>query len=135
MRDTYTNWRVIADGDLTATETAAGIEIGQAPIEGFPVVVHIPEQDDAADTLDITWEESDALAGTYREFQKTRPRVTGSGTAAAPISLPDRLHNNLAFVRCVLTVAGATPNFGAVSVGMDAGAFRNALQAGPYTAP
>lgn len=135
MRDVLVEWRTQADGDLDATETTSGIEVGQAPIAGWPVVVHVPEQDDAADTLDITWEESDAIAGTYREIQKTRPRVTGSTTAAAPISLEDRIHNNLPFLRCVLTVAGSTPNFGEVTVGMDAGKYRNALQAGAYTAP
>lgn len=135
MRDALNEWRNASAGDLEATETLAAIEIGQAPIGGFPVVVHVPAQDASGDTLDITWEESATQGGTYREIQKTRPRVTGTGNAAAPISLQDVLVNNLPWVRCVLTVTGSTPNFGAVTVGIDAGARRNALTAGNYAAP
>lgn len=135
MRDVFTNWRTQADGALDGTETLDPIKIGQAPIGGYPVVVHIPEQDDGGDTLTITWEESATQGGTYRQFHTTRPQVTGTGSAAAPISLEDRLQNNLPWVRCVLTVTGSSPDFGAVTVGMDAGKFRNALQAGAYTAP
>lgn len=139
MRDVLNQWRTSSDGNLTATETTAGIELGQAPIGGFPVVVHVPDQFADADTLDITWEESATLAGTYREFQKTRPRITGaSGAASAKVtskSLQDVLVNNLPFVRLVLTVAGSAPNFGAVTAGIDVGARRNAIQAGNYTAP
>lgn len=138
MRDAFTNWRTADDGDLEATETLSGIRVGQAPLGGWPVIIHVPAQDDAADTLDITWEEApdnDGVAGTYREIVKTRPQVTGSGDAAAPISLADRIHNNYPWLRPKLTVAGSTPNFGAVTVGMDAGTFRNALPAGEYAAP
>lgn len=132
MRDVMTNWRTVADGDLDATETLTAIELGQAPIGGWPVSVQVPEQDDGADTLDVTWEESATQGGTYREFQKSRPQVTGAGDAAAPLELTDRIQNNLPWVRAVLTVAGSTPNFGAVTVGIDAGKHRNALQQGAY---
>ena len=76
MRDAYTNWRTASDGDLDGTETTGPINLGQAPIGGHPVVVHIPEQAADADTLDITWTESATSGGSYREFQKTRPQAS-----------------------------------------------------------
>lgn len=135
MRDALNQWRTQADGDLEATETLDPINLGQAPIGGFPVVVHVPDQDASGDTLDVTWEESATEGGTYREFAKSRPRVTGTGNAKAPISLRDTINNNLPWVRPILTVGGSTPNFGAVTVGIDVGSRRNALTAGEYAAP
>jgi len=130
MKDIYTNWRTSADGSLTATETTAAIEIGAAPTHGHGVAVHVPAQNNAADTLDITFEESDTEGGTFRRFADVRPQVTGSGAAAAPIDLPLRIYPTRPWVRCVLTVAGTTPDFGSVAVGLDTGAHRNDLQLG-----
>lgn len=138
MRDTFTNWRTQDAGALTQTETTAGVKVGQAPIAGWPVVIHVPEQDADADTLTITWQES-ADNSTWRTFASTQPVVTGAPSAATSaangLSLEERLHNNQEYVRCVLTVDGSSPDFGLVTVGMDAGKYRNALQEGAYAAP
>src|SRR5690606_14312707 len=135
--DVFTNWRTEADGALSTTYTSSYIRVGQAPIGGWPVVVHIPDQDADADTLTITWEESANGSTGERRFHTTQPVVTGaSGAATSPrpdgLSLRDRLQNNLPYVRCVLTVTGGTPDFGAVTVGMDEGAFRNVVTRGVY---
>lgn len=126
MKDANTNWRTAADGALTSTETTDGIFLGPAPVKGHGAVVHVPEHDDDADTLDVTFEESDAEAGTYREFAAL-PQITG---ADSPGDYEVRLANRQPWVRAVLTVAGTTPDYGEVHAGLDDGAHPNDNQQG-----
>jgi len=127
MKDAYTNWREIADGNLTATETSAAIELGPAPMGGHPVAIHIPEQNAAGDTLDITFTQSATSGGSYATFH-TIAQITGA--SAAPTRKAVLLNNTLPFVKCVLTVGGATPDWGDVSVGVDVGYRANVLTVG-----
>ncbi len=134
MRDIYTELRSLTDGDLEATETTTGMYIGQANVAGgVPISINVPEQDASADTLTITFEESESLAGTYRQIATAEPVITGTTVAAAPKQINLRLSNVLDYVRCVLTVTGSTPNFGAVTVGVDLGKYANVLTGGPAT--
>lgn len=130
MRDIYTELRTLSDGDLTATETTAGMYIGQAPVSGgVPISITVPAMDNDADTLTITFEESASLAGTYRAIATVQPVF--DDTDQVPAQQHIRLSNVLDYVRCVLTVTGATPNFGAVTVGVDLGSYANVLTGGP----
>lgn len=134
MRDIYTELRSISDGNLTATETTAGMYIGQASVAtGVPVRITVPEQNATGDTLTVTFQESESLAGTYRTIATMQPVITGTTVAAAPKNISVRLSNVFDYVRCVLTVTGATPDFGDVTVGVDLGAYANVLQGGPAT--
>ena len=132
MKDAYTNWREIADGNLTATETSAAIEIGPAPIVGHDVAITIPEANAAADTLIITFTESATFGGSYATFN-TLATITGTLVAAGPgdaLRRTVKLNNTLPFVKCVLSVTGATPDFGDVTVGIDVGIRTNVLTIG-----
>lgn len=126
MKDEYTTWRAIADGNLTATETSAAIELGAAPIGGHKVAIHIPEANADADTLDITFTQSATLGGSYATFH-TIAQMLGS---AMPADVAVLLNNTLPFVRIVLTVGGGTPDFGDVSAGLDVGYRANVLTVG-----
>jgi len=127
MKDSYTNWRELADGNLAATETSPAVELGAAPIAGHDVVVHVPAQNANGDTLDITFTQSATLGGSYVLFH-TIAQITGA--SAAPTRRVAKLQNTLAFVKCVLTVGGSTPNWGAVSAGVDVGYRENVLTVG-----
>jgi len=135
MRDAYTNWRTAEDGDLEATETSSAIKIGPAPVVGHGVAITVPEQAADADTLDITFTESATESGTYREFAKVRPQVTGAGTLPASARTHSRdfdlrIYNTQPWVKAVFTVGGSSPNFGEVSAGLDPSAYRNDLPVG-----
>lgn len=139
MRDMYTEWRRPSDGAVTTTVTTEPIRLGQAPGLGFPVKIIVPEQDADADTLTITVQESATENSGYRTFASV-PVVTGAaGTdlsaRASSLTIPFRINNTLPYVRWVLTVAGSSPDFGGVSIGVDVGSYANALQGGVYAAP
>ncbi len=128
MKDALTNWREIADGNLTATETSAAIEIGPAPIGGHKVAIHLPVAPNAAgDGLAITFTQCATFGGSYTLFH---PIATLTGATITPDDLGVLLNNTQAFVKCVMTVTGATPNWGAVSAGLDEGYRKNVLTLG-----
>lgn len=130
MRDIFTNLRSASDGDLEATETTPGGYFGAAPVAGgIPFVIGVPEMDDDADTLTITFQESESLNGTYRLIDTVQPIF--DDTDQVPATQHIRVNNVLDYVRCVLTVTGATPNFGEVTVGVDLGSYPNVLTGGP----
>ena len=133
MRDIFANFRTASDGDLTATETTAGVYLGAAPLVGTPVAIGIPEMDDDADSLTITFEESAELAGTYRAIDTLQPIIDDAERSPVPTTRHIRINNKLDYVRMVFTVAGATPNFGAVTAGVDLGSYPNVLTGGPAT--
>lgn len=129
MKDALTNWREIVDGNLTATETSAAIELGAAPIVGHDVAITIPAYNAVGDTLIITFTESATLGGSYATFN-TLATITGTLVAAGPgaaLRRTVKLNNTLPFVKCVMSVTGATPNFGAVTAGVDVGIRTNVL--------
>lgn len=131
MKDAYTNFREIADGNLTATETSPAIELGPAPLEGHNVVVHVPESNANGDTLNITFTQSATQGGAYTTFH-TVPELTGTvvGRAGAGVKRVAVLKNTLPWVKCVMTVAGGSADFGDVAAGVDIGQRANVLTVG-----
>lgn len=131
MKDSYTNWRELEDGSLSATETCPAIELGPAPMAGFPVQLTVPTRNANGDTLDVTFTQSATLGGSYATFQ-TYAQITGTVVAAegGGITRAIIVQNTLPFVKAVLTVGGSTPNFGAVTIGLDAGVRENVLTVG-----
>ncbi len=133
MRDIFTEFRSLTDGDLTATETTSGLYLGAAAPKGTPVRIEVPAQDASGDTLVITFEESDTVGGTYRRIATAQPEVTGTTVGAAPKEIDIVINNVLDFVRMVFTVTGSSPNFGPVTAGVDLGGYQNVLSGGPAT--
>jgi predicted flavoprotein YhiN len=88
------------------------------------VQVHVPSITGTSPTLDIVFQESATLGGTYRRIA-TVEQITTAG------DYPIRVYNKQPFVRAVLTLGGSSsPAFGSVHVGLDDGAHRNDLQSG-----
>lgn len=134
MRDIFLNFRSQSDGDLTGTETTAYVYVGAAAPKGTPVVIEVPEQDAAGDTLTITFREATDSVGTgARQIGNAQPVVTGASVDAAPKKIVTVINNVLEYVAVVFTVAGSSPNFGEVTAGVDLGAFTNVLAGGPAT--
>lgn len=130
MRDIFTELRTQADGALTATETTAGAYLGAAPVAGgTPFVLAVPEMDNDADTLTVTFEESETLGGTYRLIDTMQPIF--DDTDQVPATQHIRVNNVLDYVRAVFTVTGSTPDFGLVTLGVDLGSYPNVLTGGP----
>jgi hypothetical protein len=134
VKDLYTNWRELDDGNLTATETSAAVKVGNGGQIGHTLQVTVPARNADADTLDITFTESATSGGSYALF-KTMPQITGTAVAAAllaggSLTINTKLGNTLPWVKCVMTVGGSTPNFGRVHAGLDAGVAPNLLQIG-----
>jgi hypothetical protein len=124
MKDVYTNLRTDADGTFDATETTPGQQWRPAPTKGYGVQVHVPSITGTSPTLDIVFQESATLGGTYRRIA-TVEQITTAG------DYPIRVYNKQPFVRAVLTLGGSSsPAFGSVHVGLDDGAHRNDLQSG-----
>lgn len=108
--------RAAADGNLTATVNGAGLTIRGTPVNGVTVRVHVPSISGTTPTLDLKIQHSDDGA-TWTDLA-TFPQInttTGVGEYRRRVATPKR------DVRYAATVAGTTPNFGAVQIGFETG--------------
>ena len=105
--------------DLTSTENCTGANVGASPYQGIKAIVYVPEADDAADTLDIHFEDSPDDV-TYTDIEGgAMTQITGTTSAAVyEFVLPPWTGP---YLRAVCTVAGTTPDFGAVEIGLTPG--------------
>jgi len=112
---------MLRDGstDLTSTENCTGKHVGASPYQGMKALVHVPEADDAADTLDIHFEDSPDDV-TYTDLEGgAMTQITGTTSAATYEFLLPKWTGP--YLRAVCTVAGTTPDFGAVTIGLTPG--------------
>ncbi len=122
--------RSAGDGNLTATETLSSVDVGALPRGGLSVEVAVPSVSGSSPTLDVTVEHS----GDDSTFltRTTHPQITDAtgrlGTGVDVYVIP--IDTYLRFIRVVLTVAGASANFGAVLVNIGKQQARNVLQVG-----
>ena len=100
--------------DLTATVTGTGKQIEGTAIDGHYIRVSVPQATGTAPTLDITIQESDTLGSGYQTVV-TFAQIIAAGVYRRVYSSRKK------YVRSVLTVGGASPNFGKVQVGFDTG--------------
>ena len=106
--------RTTGAGSLTATETSAGVAIKGTPLKGLSAVVNIPKKS-VGDTVRAKVQHStDNVTYTDLVSFETVASVTAADTT--PIQLVRRFATELKYVRAELTVAGTSPDFGAVSV-------------------
>lgn len=99
------------DGSLTTTGTYNGIEVQESPVGGFTFKATVPAR--AADTtLSIEIQEADTDAdGSYATIG-TFPLISAAGPYSHVVAI------RKAYVRAKASVAGTSPDFGAVSVGI-----------------
>lgn len=110
--------RAAAAGNLTATETLPanpGVQVDGTPVRGVTVRLHVPAFV-AATTLDAKVQHSDD--GTVWADILIFPQINAAGQVG---ETRRRLSTSKKYLRYVMTVGGAGPNFGAVQFGPDAG--------------
>lgn len=106
--------RTTGAGSLTATETSAGVAIKGTPLKGLAAVVNIPKKSVGDTVLAKVQHSTDNVTYTDLVSFETVASVTAASTT--PIQLVRRFATELKYVRVELTVAGTSPDFGAVSV-------------------
>jgi len=116
--DTLGMMRKSTDGNLTATASLPanpGLQIDGTPLgtAGLFIRVHVPQATGTTPTLDLRIQES--ADGTTWQTVVTFAQITAAGQYRR------KYVSNRKYVRTDYTVAGTTPNFGAVQVGVETG--------------
>lgn len=97
---------------LTATETSSGLAINGTPAGGLAVVIDVPKKD-VGDTVQFKLQHStDDL--TYTDLGVFETIASVTATVSTPTKLVRRFHTRNKYVRLLSTVAGTSPDFGAV---------------------
>ena len=97
------------DGSLTTTGTTDGVEIQESPVRGLTFIAIVPAAA-ATTTLDIEIQSADTDAdGSYATIISF-PQITAAGIHNIHVAVKER------YVRGKYSVAGTTPDFGAVTV-------------------
>lgn len=114
MLDNNLFLRTSGAGSLTATETATALAINGTPQTGLACRVIIPKQS-IGDTMQVTLQHStDNSTFTNLLTFETLSSVTAAITDS--VELTRRFATQLKYVRTVTTVAGTSPDFGAVVI-------------------
>lgn len=99
---------------LTQTETSAALKIGPTPAGGLNLVIDVPKKS-VGDTMQLTLQHStDNSTFTNLTTIETVASVTQASTVPFKIVRP--IDTQVPYVRTVITVAGTSPDFGAVKV-------------------
>src|SRR5574341_1332462 len=100
-------------GNLTATETvpAAGLNVGESPLDGFTLEVRAPQATGTTPTLAVKVQSSATSGGTYVDVAvHPANNITAAGVYKMNFKTPPKQ----GWIKVVNTVGGTTPNFGAV---------------------
>ncbi len=109
--DTLLMLRKSADGSLTTTGTCSGVEINETPVDGMTVKCVVPA---AASTTTLLVEVQ--VADTDADGSYATVAQSEVITAAGEYDI--RFATQRRYVRGQYSVAGTTPDFGAVEVGV-----------------
>lgn len=114
MFDNNLFFRTSGAGSMSSTETSSAITINGTPIGGLSVNVIIPKRD-VGDTVQVTLQHStDNSTYTTLYAFDTVASITATNTTA--LRLRHRVNTRAKYLRTVSTVAGTTPDFGAVQI-------------------
>ncbi len=114
MFDNNLFFRTGGAGSMSSTETSSALTINGTPIDGLCLVVAIPKRD-VGDTVQVTLQHStDNSQWNNLVVLDTVASITATNTN--PITLRQRFHTRAKYVRTVSTVAGTSPDFGAVNI-------------------
>ena len=114
MFDNNLFFRTSGAGSMSSTETSSAITINGTPIGGLSVNVIIPKRD-VGDTVQVTLQHStDNSTYTTLYAFDTVASITATNTTA--IRLRQRVTTRAKYLRTVSTVAGTSPDFGAVQI-------------------
>lgn len=104
--------RTTGAASLTQTETATGIAISGTPLKGLSLVVGVPKLS-IGDTMQVSLQHStdDSTYTTLLNMETVASVTAADSTSKIYIR---RFATELKYVRSVITVAGTSPDFGAV---------------------
>lgn len=114
MFDNNLFFRTGGVGSLTATETSAALTINETPIDGLALIVVIPKQS-VGDTMQVTLRGSTDDT-TYVDVLPIPVLASSTVAIATPEMLKGRFAGRMKYVKTVTTVAGTSPDFGAVQI-------------------
>ena len=100
---------------LTATETSSAVSIpGGTPIEGLALVIDVPKKS-VGDTMQVTLRHS-TDDSTYTDLVVTETVASVATASTTPFKIIRRFHTRNKYLKTVTTVAGTSPDFGAVQI-------------------
>lgn len=99
---------------LTATETSSALTINGTPAGGLALVIDIPKQS-VGDTMQVTLQHSTDNS-TYTTLLQVETVASTTVAITDPKKIIRRFHTRAKYVRTVTTVAGTSPDFGAVGI-------------------
>lgn len=105
--------------NLTSTETSAAFTMGPTPLDGLNCVVVVPQQGTQT-TFDLTLQDStdNSHWNTFLTFETL---ASNTQAVSTPVMQARRFQTLGQYIRSVVTVAGTSPNYGAVEVWLDDG--------------
>lgn len=131
MYDNNLFFRTSGAGSMTSTETSSAITINETPIDGLCLCVSVPKKS-IGDTLQVTLREStDDSTYTDLAFLDTVASVTAASTS--PFVLRKRFSSRAKYLKTVTTVAGTSPDFGAVAIYIGNDDYKNVFTTTPAT--
>ncbi len=114
MFDNNLFFRTSGAGSMTSTETSSAITINETPFDGLSINVIIPNRE-VGDTVQVTLQHStDNSTYTTLYAFDTVASITATNTTA--VRLRHRVQTRAKYLRTVATVAGTSPDFGAVQI-------------------
>ncbi|MGE3463898.1 MAG: hypothetical protein AB7I04_18470 [Pseudomonadales bacterium] len=97
---------------LTQTETSSFLTINGTPADGLAIVIDVPKKS-IGDTMQVTLQFSED--GTnVRESLAIATVASVTEASTVPFKIVRRFHTRFKYVRTSTTVAGTSPDFGAV---------------------
>lgn len=100
---------------LTATETSSAVNIpGGTPIDGLALVIDVPKKS-IGDTMQVTLRHSTDNS-TYTDLLVIETVASVTAASTVPFKITRRFYSRNAWFKTVTTVAGTSPDFGAVQM-------------------
>lgn len=97
---------------LTATETSSAVTINGTPAKGLALVIEVPKKS-IGDTLQATLQHS-TDDSTYTTLLTTETVASVTAASTVPFRIIRQFYTRNKYVKLILTVAGPSPDFGAV---------------------
>lgn len=99
---------------LTGTETSSALAINGTPAGGLAIIVEIPKGS-IGDTMQVTLQHS-TDDSTYTTLVACETVASQTEAVTTPRKIVRRFYTRAKYVKTVTTVAGTSPDFGAVSI-------------------
>lgn len=112
MNDNNLFFRTSGAASLTETETSAALTINGTPAIGLTLIVDVPKQS-IGDTMQVDLQHS-TNNSTWTRLLSMETVASVTAAITTSIQLRRLFHTRNKYVRTVITVAGTTPDYGAV---------------------